>query len=144
MRSARRLPYGDTVLALPWTGVRRSDPLGVCTIFAGRLPMRSYRHMPRLLWFAARIRRQLSHTPGVLGYAFALDLRSTALWTVSAWSDRASLATFDRTAPHRTARRVLGSVMLPPTFAVWTWRIDQLPVPWHETRMRVREAGSGS
>ena len=30
--------------------------------------------------------------------------------------------------------------MLPPTFAVWTCPIDQLPVSWRETRARIGTA----
>jgi hypothetical protein len=34
--------------------------------------------------------------------------------------------------------------MLPSTFAVWTCRIDELPVPWHQARERLGGAGDPS
>jgi hypothetical protein len=143
VRTLARLAYRDFVLALPWTTVAGPPgSAGLCTIFAGRLPLRSFRDVPRLLWFVARIRRQLSHTPDVMGYAVALDIREKALWVVSAWSHRAGLARFDRTVPHRTAKVALRSATLPPTFVVWTWPADQLPVPWTETCTRVHEAAN--
>jgi hypothetical protein len=126
------------VPALPWTTVNSpSDYAGACTIFAARLPLRLYRQMPRVLWLALRIRRQLAHTPGLLGYAFDLEIRHRTLWTSSAWAHRTALASFDRAAPHQTAKQALRSAILPPTFAVWTCPIDQLPVPWRETRARL-------
>jgi hypothetical protein len=127
--------------SLRWIGVSTPlDPNGACTIFAARLQLRSYRQMPRLLWLAIRIRSQLRASPGILGYAFDLDMRHKTLWTISAWSHRAGLARFDRTGAHSRARHTLRAVMLPPTFAVWTCPIDQLPVPWHETRARISTA----
>jgi hypothetical protein len=94
--------------------------------------------MPRLLWLTLRIRRQLTHTPGLLGYAIDFEIRHKTLWTSSAWTHRKGLAAFDQAAPHYTAKQALRRAILAPTFAVWTQRIDQLPVPWHETRAQLR------
>jgi hypothetical protein len=133
------------VPALPWTTVSSpSEPAGVCTIFAAQLPLRFHRHMPRLLWLTVRIRRQLPHVPGRRGYAFDLEIRHKTLWTSSAWSHRTGLAGFDQALPHQTAKQALRSAILPPTFAVWTCSTDQLPVPWHETRARLRAASERS
>ena len=114
-----------------------ADPAGACTIFAARLPLRSYRQMPRLLWFAIHVGTQLHRTPGLLGYTLDLELHQKTLWTASAWTHRGGLARFDRTGAHLKAKQALRAVMLPPTFAVWPYPIDQLPVPWHETRKRL-------
>ena len=125
--------------ALPWTTVSSApNPAGACTIFAAQLPLRRYRQMPRLLLLTLRVRRQLNHTPGLLGYAIDLEIRHKTLWTSSAWTHRTGLAAFDQAAPHQTAKQTLRSAILAPTFAVWTQRIDQLPVPWHETRAHLR------
>ena len=131
--------YRDNVPALPWTTVNTpADPAGACTIFAAQLRLRRYRQMPRLLWLTLRIRRQLAHTPGLLGYAFDIEIRHGTLWTSSAWTHRTALANFDRAAPHQTAKQALRCAILPPTFAVWTCPIHQLPVPWREARDRIR------
>jgi hypothetical protein len=130
------------VPCLRWITVNsRAHPAGACTIFAARLPLSSYRQMPRLLWFAIRVGEQLRRTPGLLGYAMDLDLRQATLWITSAWTHRAGLARFDRTGAHLRATQALRAVLLPPAFAVWTYPIDQLPVPWHETRERLSIAG---
>ena len=138
-RSRSPPAYRDNVPALPWTTVSSPpDPAGACTVFAAQLPLRSYRQMPHLLWLTLRIRRQLSHAPGLLGYAIDFEIRHKTLWTSSAWTRRTSLAAFDRAAPHRTAKRALRHALLAPTFAVWTQRTDQLPVSWHEARAHLR------
>lgn len=129
--------------ALRWTTVDRPpETAGVCTIFAARLPLRSYRHLPRLVWFAGRVRGQLRLAQGLLGFAFALRVQDKTLWTVSAWSHRTHLARFGRTAPHRTARYALRGAMLPSTLVVWTCPVRRLPVPWHEVQARVEAVGN--
>ena len=131
--------------ALPWTTVSSPcDPTGACTIFAAQLPLRCYRRIPHLLWLTLHIRRQLTHTPGLLGYTVDLEIRHKTLWTTSAWANRSCLARFDQATPHRTAKQALKSAILPPTFAVWTRPIDQLPVPWHEARARLTAADKRS
>ena len=65
------------------------------------------------------------------------EIRHKILWTSSAWAHRTGLARFDQAAPHQTAKLALRSAILAPTFAVWTCPIDQLPVPWYETRARL-------
>ena len=131
--------------ALPWTTVNSPpDPASACTIFAAQLPLRYYRKMPHLIWLTLRIRRRLAHTSGLLGYTLDLEIRHKTLWTSSAWNRRATLASFEQAAPHQTAKRALRNAILPPTFAVWTCPIDQLPVSWHETRARLRAVSKRS
>jgi hypothetical protein len=130
--------------ALRWTTVGRPpDPAGVCTVFAARLPLRSYRDVPRLVWFAVRVRRQLRSATAVLGYALRLRIRDKTLWTVSAWSHRGELARFARTEPHRAAKQALRSAMLPSTIVLWTCPVDRLPVSWHETHERIGAVDGG-
>ena len=145
---AKRRPpraYRDEVPALPWTTVSNpADPAGACTIFAARLPLRHYREMPRLLWLTLRVRRQLTHTPGLLGYAIGMEIRHKTLWTSSAWAHRTGLAAFDQAAAHQTAKQVLRNAILAPTFAVWTCSLDQLPVSWQETRAHLEAVSKRS
>jgi hypothetical protein len=130
--------------ALRWTTVGRpTDPAGMCTVLAATLPLRSYRDVPRLMWHAVRIRRQLQRTTAVLGYAFLLRIREKTLWTVSAWTHRAELARFDHTGPHRTAKQALRDAMLPSTLVLWTCPVDRLPIPWHETHARIGAVQGG-
>jgi hypothetical protein len=131
------------VPASPWITVSSPpDPAGACTIFAARLPLRFYRQLPRLQWLTLRIRRRLNDTPGLLGYAFDLEIRHKTLWAGSAWAHRTGLADFDHSEVHLTAKRTLSGASLAPTFVVWTCPVDHLPVPWQEIRARLAAISS--
>lgn len=125
-----------------WTATRRPpDPAAACTVLAARLPLRSRRYVPRFIWWALRVNRRLTRVPGVVGYALRADLQNGVFWTVSAWTDRAELGRFERTGPHRAAKRALRPVLLPATLVVWRCRADELPVRWDEVQRRIAAAG---
>ena len=129
------------MLALRWTTPSRPPgPAVDCTVLATKLPLRSHRDLPRFVRWSLRIRRQLSRTPGLLGYSVALQLLDRTLWTVSAWSDRRELARFDRSGAHRAAKDALRAALLPSVLVLWTCPVAQLPVGWPEVRRRIAEA----
>lgn len=128
------------MFTLPWTTVSRPDPATECSVLAVRLPLRLHRDMPRFLWWALRVKGQLATSPGLLGYALAAQVTNKTFWTVSAWTRRGELARFDRTDPHRAAKRRLGPVMLPSTLVVWTCHAGDLPIGWEEIRRRIAQA----
>ncbi|MDN5857469.1 MAG: hypothetical protein L0H84_02495 [Pseudonocardia sp.] len=127
------------MLTLPWTAAPGPHRHLRCTVFAARLPVRSWKDLPRVLRRALSLRRRLARTPGLIGHAVALHGR--AVWTVSAWTDRKALARFDRDAAHRDAKTALRPHLLPSTLAVWTCPIEDLPVPWAEVRARLAAVG---
>ena len=49
---------------------------------------------------------------------------------------------FVRVGPHRTGMAAIRSHMLPPTFVLWSVRARDLPIGWHEAKVRVREEES--
>ena len=55
---------------------------------ASRLPLKAHRFIPGFLLDTLRIRRQLSHTDGLMGYALNAQLRSKTFWTFSVWANR--------------------------------------------------------
>jgi hypothetical protein len=126
----------DGVLTLPWT-VTRSSPDGACTVIVGRLPLRTYRDLPAMVSWTRRTRRCLVAAPGLAGHAAAVELSAPALWIMSAWTNRADLVRFDRSAQHQAAKSALSPRLWPPTFAVWTCRPADLPVTWAEARRRI-------
>ncbi len=71
--------------ALPWLGVGTPDPDADLIVMASRLPLRSHSDIPRFLRQTWRIRRQLSRSPGLLGYSLDAHLFARTFWTVSAW-----------------------------------------------------------
>lgn len=127
------------MIPLPWT-IRSAapDPAASCTVVAARLPLRSRRALPRALADAVRVHRRLAHEDAVLGHALATEVAVAAVWTVSAWADRAALARFERSPTHRAVVHRLRRQLRPSTLVVWRCLARDLPVRWDEVRRRVR------
>lgn len=125
--------------ALPWFRVATAEPGTELTVMASRLPLRRYRHIPAFLRWTMRIRRQLSHTPGLVGYSLDARLLGKTFWTLSAWASRNALDTFVRTNPHEAAMVAIPPEMGNPTFAFWTAASEDLPVRWDNARRRIDE-----
>ena len=136
-----RLHTVDGMLSLPWT-TTHLHPSGPGTVIAGRLPLRAYRDLPVVLTWVRRTRRHLASTPGLAGHVTAIGLCPPALWTVSAWTNRADLSRFDHSEGHRAAKSALRWRLAPGTFAVWNCDLAELPVTWAEVRRRVSVASS--
>jgi hypothetical protein len=116
-------------------------PAAQCTIMAGRLTVRADRHLPMLLRWAWRTRRQLRNTPGLAGYAVQAELRTKTLWIVSAWISRTDLARFDRGDLHAAAKATIRPTLAPSTFVLWSSSAGELPIGWPEVRRRIAAAG---
>ena len=125
---------------LPWTKVTDVEPNIDCTVMASRLPLESYRDIPRFLRWTLRIRRRLAHTPGLIGYALDAQLLRKTFWTVSAWTGRADLGRFDRSEPHAEAKGAIRPRIRPSTFVMWSSTTAELPVKWSDVRRRIEVA----
>ena len=86
--------------ALPWVERQTIDPEREYVAMASHLPLKAYRFVPGFLRDTTRIRGQLAHTPGLVGYALNAQLARKTFWTFSVWDDRASLNTFSASDPH--------------------------------------------
>ncbi len=127
---------------LPWTKISEVDADTETVIMASRLPLRSYLKVPGFLRRTLAIRRQLAHAPGLVGYSLDAQLLRKTFWTLSAWTSMEALETFARTDPHRSSTASIRPHMDPTTFAFWTARAADLPIPWREVRRRIDEASS--
>ena len=125
---------------LPWINVATVDPDADLTVMASKLPLRSHRHLPRFLRQTWLVHRQLSRSPGLVGYSLDARLVGKTFWTVSAWTSRPDLGGFDRSGPHRAAKEAIRPAMRPSTFVMWRCRADALPITWHEVRGRIEAA----
>lgn len=139
--ATRPAPSVATMLILPWTPASAVGPETTCTVLAARLPLRRYRTLPRALVHALAMRRALTRTPGLVGHALGVQVRGKTLWTISAWTDRTALVTFERSRAHRSAKDGLRERLLPSTLAVWTCPVRDLPLGWDEVRRRMASTG---
>jgi hypothetical protein len=122
---------------LPWASISEVPADTEVTIMGSRLPLRSYRHIPRFLWATLRIRKQLARSQGLVGYALDAELTRKTFWTVSAWVGNDELQRFNRADPHHAETAAIRSMMLPTTFVFWTGKPGDLPVDWHDVRGRI-------
>ncbi|HZA77209.1 MAG TPA: hypothetical protein VE623_12565 [Acidimicrobiales bacterium] len=122
---------------LPWSNVSDVPSDTDVTIMGSRLPLRSYRHVPRFLWATQRIRRQLARSEGLVGYALEAELTRKTFWTVSAWVGEDVLQRFNRADPHHAETAAIKPMMLPTTFVFWAGKAGDLPVDWADVRARI-------
>jgi hypothetical protein len=122
---------------LPWARVGEVPSDTEVTIMGSRLPLQSYRHVPRFLLATLRIRRQLARSEGLVGYALDAELTRKTFWTVSAWAGEDVLQGFNRADPHHAETVAIKPMMLPSTFVFWTGKAADLPVDWRDVRARI-------
>jgi hypothetical protein len=131
---------------LPWTRISTAEPGTALTVMASRLPLRSYRHIPGFLRWTLRIRGQLAHAPGLVGYALDAHLLRKTFWTVSAWTGQAAIQAFVHQEPHASGMAAIRPHMTESTFVFWTVTPEELPLKWDDVRRRVgarARAGGG-
>lgn len=126
--------------ALPWVEQQPIDPQREYVAMASRLPLAAYRSIPGFLRDTLRIRRQLSNTPGLIGYGLDAHLTRKTFWTFSVWADRASLAEFARSDPHKVITRRLQPRMGDSLFEYFPITGGDLPLPWEQIRARLTGA----
>jgi heme-degrading monooxygenase HmoA len=129
--------------ALPWTTFQAFDADTTYVVMVSRLRLRRYRHVPGFLRAATAIRRQLTTSPGLLGYSLDAHLLRKTFWTLSAWTDNESLQTFNTTPPHRDVTARMRPRMGPTDFAFLTLKGNELPLAWEDARRRLIAAVDG-
>jgi hypothetical protein len=124
--------------ALPWAQRKAIDPSRHYVAMASRLPLKAYRSIPGFLRDTLRIRRQLAHVDGLVGYALNAQLTRKTFWTFSVWDDRASLDTFAASDPHRRITQRLQPRMDKSRFAFLPIAGGDLPMTWDQMTAPVR------
>ena len=95
-----------------------------------RLPLNTYRALPRFTWYTLAIVRQLEHSDGLIGYSLLAEPMKKTFWTLSAWQDPAALHRFTRAMPHQQIMRSLHPYLDPTRFTNWEVPGSALPIPW--------------
>lgn len=129
---------------LPWIKVSTAHPGTQLTVLASRLPLLKHRHIPAFMRWTMRIRGQLSRAPGLVGYSLDAHLLGKTFWTVSAWTDQASMDAFVRQDPHAAGMAAIRPHMGRSAFVSSTVSSDDLPVKWADVRRRVEEKAAAS
>jgi hypothetical protein len=127
--------------ALPWKEFQPVDPGRKYAAMASRLPLLAHRSILGFLLDAMRIRGQLAHAPGLIGYALNAQPARKTFWTISVWADELSLSTFAAADPHRALATELQPQMGQSHFEFFQISGGDLPLDWDEVRRRLAAAG---
>jgi hypothetical protein len=92
--------------------------------------------MPAFLLSGLHIQRQLSKSPGLIGYSFAGYLRRREFWTLSVWEDEKSLADFTEAPPHSTTMSGFLRHRNASNFVRWRISGSEVPPKWADARKR--------
>ncbi len=128
----------------PWQSFCGADSEADYIIQLSYLPLLRYRSLARFGRFVVAIQKQLSQAAGVIGYSLLARPLRRDFWTLSAWSDRASLYQFVRSNAHLSAMRELREHMGPTRFIEWTLSGTALPPSWEDALKRFREEPASS
>jgi len=127
--------------ALPWKEFQTVDRSRQYAAMASRLPLLAHRSIPGFLLDAMRIRGQLAHAPGLIGYALNAQPARKTFWTISVWADEQSLSKFAAADPHRALTKELQPHMGQSHFEFFPISGADLPLDWDEVRRRLATAG---
>jgi heme-degrading monooxygenase HmoA len=94
-----------------------------------RLRPRNVRALLLVALYTWRSRRQLRGAPGFLGGYLASSRPKLALWTITVWSDEASMRAFRNAAPHLKAMPKLIDACDEAAVAHWTTDSIAVPTP---------------
>lgn len=107
-----------------------------------RLRLRSWRFVPAFLWTNELIVQQLTRSSGFRKGKLLIDKHRT-FWTVTMWSDQASVRQFRDAASHRIAMPKLLNWCDEASLAHWEQSGDTLP-DWPDAWTRLLRHGRAS
>ena len=127
----------------PWIKFVAPDASREYFALLSYLPPNKYRAIPAFLKFTFQIQKQLSLTPGIIGYSLRAKPLSRNFCTLSAWVNEQSLRDFVVKLPHGNAMKAMTPHMGPTSFTKWKVSGCALPLRWEEA-MRCSQKGGPS
>jgi hypothetical protein len=67
--------------AIPWSNRADVGSATEVVVMASRLPLKQHRSVPGFMSATMKIRKQLGHADGLIGYALDADLVHAVFWT---------------------------------------------------------------
>jgi hypothetical protein len=86
--------------------------------------------------YSTRVRRQLSTSPGLIGYSLRAQIVAKRFWTLSVWEDAAALQAFVSGPPHVAIMKALAPYMGVTRFVRWNVKGSELPLTWDDALRR--------
>lgn len=131
-------------LTLPWAkpAHAKSEPPSKeddYSCLGSMLVLNSYRDVPRFLYWTLRIRKQLKHAPGLVGYSLKAEPWKKRFWTLSAWSSKDAMETFVRSGAHKEMLANMKGRMGNSRFTDWQANANDMPLKWPEAVQKLNE-----
>ena len=124
----------------PWRSFGPPRPGVPAVALATQLHLARWSAMPAFVRHTYGSTRQLSRTPGVLGYSLRAAPHRRTFWTLTLWEDRAAMAAYVRAEPHRTAMRWLTEDLGSFVSTDWTVAGDAGAPTWEDGLSRLGSA----
>ena len=122
---------------LRWRAAAQMEPGRDYLVMASHLPLRNITSTLRFFRAVAAIRKQLSSTEGLVGYALRAKPVAREYWTLSVWNDRDALGQFMRTPPHVGLMGSLKPFMGTTRFVQWQITTADGRPSWTEAMERL-------
>ncbi|CAA9435506.1 MAG: hypothetical protein AVDCRST_MAG80-886 [uncultured Rubrobacteraceae bacterium] len=84
----------------PWIRYATADEGGEYLAMVSYFRLKGIGAMPKFLWNALRIGRQLGRSEGLVYYSMGARLGSLEFWSTTVWEDERALMRFIRSSPH--------------------------------------------
>lgn len=133
-------------MSIPWTTVDQPEAGPKAVVLVTWFELASRRKVPAFMLYGPSLWWQARHSPGMLGVAFRGEPFKGTFWTLSAWTDRRSLASYTRTNPHAAAMEKVRPWMHDFIRASWEVPVVDLPTSirnagplWAEAERRVAD-----
>jgi hypothetical protein len=122
---------------IPWKTLAAIEKEREYLALLSYLPLKRYSKIPAFMRFAMEINRQLSATPGAIGYSMRAKLFTRRFWTLSVWESSAALMDFVAKAPHSESIKAMAPFMGKTKFAQWKVLGSGIPLNWDEAIRRM-------
>jgi|SRR5690242_13273388 len=122
---------------IPWKTLAAIEKEREYLALLSYLPLKRYSKIPAFMRFTMEINRQLSATPGAIGYSMRAKLFTRRFWTLSVWESSAALMDFVAKAPHSESIKAMAPFMGKTKFAQWKVLGSGIPLNWDEAIRRM-------
>ena len=112
---------------LPWTPAQSPAGDPDVVVLGSRLELRRYRGIPGFLSAAMAVRKQVHSSDGALGVSLIAQPTRKTFWTLSAWTDQASLDAFVGSRPHLDVMGRFRDRLTSTGFTTWAVASPELP-----------------
>lgn len=124
---------------LPWTARSEMETGHTYLVMASHLPLTRITSTLRFFRAVSAIRKQLRSADGLVGYTLRARPLARDYWTLSVWTDQATLAGFMRTPPHAAIMGSLKPFMGPTKFVQWEISANDGRPSWTEAQKRLAQ-----